>query len=242
MRYWRDYITIDRGLDHGRWINDDRPGEGPLEHLEDIDFSGFRFSGKTFDYTTFVRCKFSDTGIEYSGFDGATFFECWSDTANLSHSSYYDASFEFCRLPKIDFRWCRFFYTLIEGSSFDGSSFADASFIDATIRNSSFRGCRLAGTQLDKSYVLDCDFRDADLTSSPNGGRNWDTHFENCDFRGADFTDRRFRDTTFTRCKFAGVKGRAVLEGPVHVIEPDFSDAGDGSDIRSAEAVLALWR
>lgn len=37
------------------------------------------------------------------------------------------------------------------------------------------------------------------------------------------------------------MKGRAVIEGAVHVIEPDFSDAGDGSDLRTAEALLSLW-
>jgi len=241
MRSWRDYINVDRMRDHRRWINDDRPGEGPLERIEDIDFSGARFSGKAFDFSTFIRCKFSDTGIEYSGFDGATFVDCWSDTANLSYSSYYDTTLERCRLPRIDFRWSHFFYALLAASSFDESSFANASFIDCTIRDCSFRGCRFADTQIDKSYLLECDLRDAILTGSPNSGRSDETHFENCDFRGADLTDRRFRDTTFTRCKFAGVKGLAIIEGPVHVIEPDFSDAGDGSDVRNPDAVLAMW-
>ncbi len=241
MRHWREHLTIDRMLNHGRWINDDRPGSGPLERIEDLDFSGARFSGVTFERSTLVRCKFSDTGIEYSTFDGAIFLECWSDTANLSHSSYYDATFELCRLPRIDFRSSHFFYALLDASSFDGSSFANASFIDCTIRGCSFRDCAFADTQIDKSHLLDCDLRDTILIGSERGGRTYETHFENCDFRGADFTDRRFRDTTFTRCKFAGVKGLAIIEGPVHVIEPDFSDAGDGSDVRNPDAVLAMW-
>ncbi|MGE3762123.1 MAG: pentapeptide repeat-containing protein [Kofleriaceae bacterium] len=109
------------------------------------------------------------------------------------------------------------------------------------IEDCSFRRARF-DIQVDRSHLRGCDLREANFSGRPIVGHSYETHFENCDFRGADFTERRFRDTTFTRCKFAGVKGRAVLEGPVHVIEPDFSDAGDGSAIRSAEAALAMWR
>lgn len=241
MRPWRDFITVDRRRDHNRWINTGREGGGPLQLVEDIDLSGIRLSGTTFEYSTFRKCRFSDTGIEYSRFNHATFIECVAETANLSHCRFNEAVFTGCTLPRVDFRWGHFVGSRLESTTFDGAAFSNAGFVGATLAGNSFRGCAFADTQIDKSHLLDCDLRDTILIGSERGGRTYETHFENCDFRGADFTDRRFRDTTFTRCKFAGVKGLAIIEGPVHVIEPDFSDAGDGSDVRNPDAVLAMW-
>ncbi len=241
MRWWRDVITVDLRRDHRRWINTGCEGSGPLALIEDVDLSGIRLSGATFEYSTFKKCSFSDTGIEYASFDRATFLECVTDSANLSHSGFNGAVFENCTFPRIDFRWGHFAGTRFRASTFDGSAFTNGGIVDAVIEDCSFRRARF-DIQVDRSHLRGCDLREANFSGRPIVGHSYETHFENCDFRGADFSERRFRDTTFTRCKFAGVTGRAVLEGPVHVIEPDFSDAGDGSDIRSAEAVLAMWR
>ncbi len=240
MRWWRDVITVDRRRDHNRWINMGREGEGPLELIEDVDLSGIRLSGATFEYSTFRRCRFSDTGIEYSLFNHATLTECVTETANLSHCRFNDAVIADCTFPRVDFRWAHFAGTRFRNSTFDRSAFTDAGMIDALIEDCSFLGARF-DIQLDRSHLRNCDLRETIFSGPPLVGHSYGTHFENCDFRGADLTDRRLRDTTFTRCKFAGIKGRAIIEGDVRVIEPDFSEAGDGSEVRNPDELLSMW-
>ncbi|HSJ64426.1 MAG TPA: pentapeptide repeat-containing protein, partial [Gemmatimonadaceae bacterium] len=61
------------------------------------------------------------------------------------------------------------------------------------------------------------------------------------DLRGANFEGRRLRDTSFINCKFAGVRGKPEIQGNYTVERADFSPAGDGSDVRGADAVHAIW-
>jgi uncharacterized protein YjbI with pentapeptide repeats len=65
--------------------------------------------------------------------------------------------------------------------------------------------------------------------------------FTDCDFRNANLTGLRLNNTTFERCRFHGVIGTPALEGPVTIIDADFSAAGDKSDLRSQAEVIALW-
>jgi uncharacterized protein YjbI with pentapeptide repeats len=240
---WRDYAGVNghRPREHNRWLNSNRQGPGPMELVENVSFERARISGERFAYSTLRHCFFSDAGIEYSDFDNSRFDDCWSITANLSHNSFHDAVIADCRLPRIDFRWGHFIGARLTSSVFDGSSFASAAFVGAALERCSFRGAAFAAAQFDRSTIASCDFREATLIGAPESGRCSETHFEDCDFRGADVTDRRLRDVTFTRCKFFGIQGRAILEGAVHVIDPDFSEAGDGSDVRDANALLAMW-
>ncbi len=240
---WREYAGANgqRPREHTRWLNGGRQGAGPMELVENVTFERARISGERFAYSTLRHCFFSDAGIEYSDFDRSHFDDCWSITANLSHNSFHDAVFTNCRLPRIDFQWGHFTRARLNASELDGSSFANAVFVAAQLEGCSFRGGTFSATMFDECTITRCDFRDAVLHGSPASGRCYGTQFTDCDFRGADFTDRRLRDVTFTRCRFFGVKGRAVLEGDVQVIEPDFSEAGDGSDVRDASAVLAMW-
>lgn len=241
MESWRTQISRSRTQEHRMWILAGRQGAGPLERIEDIDFSGARFSGLTFEYATIARCLFSDTGIEYARFNNARFVDCWAVTANLSHCRFYDVMIERCRFPRVDFRWGAFPGAQLLGSTFESSAFANCAFVDAKVQDCSFLSSGFEAAQLDRSHFLNCDFRDTLLSGSSNAGRCFETHFENCDFRNANVEQRRFRDATFTRCKFAGMKGRAVMDGPIHVVDPDFSEAGDGSDIRTSEALLSQW-
>ncbi len=241
MKYWRDVLSRDNQRAHVIWLNTVREGPSPLRDIEDTDLAGVRFSGGDLRFVTFRNCSFTDAGIEYSDVDNATFIDCWAETSSLSHARFYDVRIQACRFQRTDFRSDRFPGARISDSKLEHSAFGHGAFVDAVVSNTSFQGSGFPAAQIDRSRFANCDVRYASLGGVPIAGRSFDTHFENCDFRSADFTDRRFSGTTFLRCKFAGVNGRPVLEGPVTMVEPDFSEAGDGSDVRDPEVLLGMW-
>ena len=67
------------------------------------------------------------------------------------------------------------------------------------------------------------------------------SHFTDCDFRGANITGLRLNNTTFEHCKFHGIIGTPVLEGPITIVDADFSPDADGSDLRSQADIVAQW-
>jgi len=123
---------------------------------------------------------------------------------------------------------------------------ADGLRLDA----SRFISCDLSGTSLldavlDGAELLDCDLRGArlgaaEITFGREGGAKG-ARFVRCDLRGANLDNLRLDHTIFFSVKLGGAQGKPWLEGPYTMIAPDFSEAGDGSDVRTAEEVTAYW-
>jgi uncharacterized protein YjbI with pentapeptide repeats len=63
--------------------------------------------------------------------------------------------------------------------------------------------------------------------------------FECCDLRGVIFTAAELTGATFRACKVAGARGKPSATDGWTVIDADFSDTGDGSDLGDAEDLLA---
>ena len=116
---------------------------------------------------------------------------------------------------------------------------------DSHVVNVNFQGVHFYDAILDGTEFLNCDFQKAFFMMRDPGrsthGWTRKTVFRNCDFRGATFAGRKLQDTVFEHCKFHGVTGKPQILGAYTVIAPDFSEAGDGSDVRTAQAVYDLW-
>ena len=117
----------------------------------------------------------------------------------------------------------------------------------ATLKKSIFNNAEANDILLDGATLTQCTFLGTKMRRTVQNpglrlGACLGTHFIDCDFRGADISGLRFANTTFERCKFHGLIGAPVLEGPVTIIDADFSANGDSSDMRSQADILAQWR
>jgi uncharacterized protein YjbI with pentapeptide repeats len=162
------------------------------------------------------------------------------------------------------FRGANLAASRIDTCDLEGADLRGASLLRAAVTASRFRDARATGASFDHCRIVDCDFSSADLSEARFDGaqvadtsfrqarlvcaddvraegRTRNARFIRCDFRGCDFSGRELHDTQFIDCKFAGVTGAPVPLGTVHVERPDFSPAGDGTDVRSPDHLYAAW-
>jgi uncharacterized protein YjbI with pentapeptide repeats len=233
---WERLLDADRLRTHGRWFRNGAIGAGRMV-LEEADLSGARLTGVQFSRAGFTDCTFNNAEITYGEWIETEMVRCNATDSIFIYDKFRRATFVGSQFLRCDLRRSSFTEARLENCRFLEVAFAECHMLGAIAVHTSFRGSGMLDTQLDKAHFSDCDFQEVNLRE----GQAIETHFENCDFRNANFEHRRFRETTFTRCKFAGATGLPVIEGPVHVIDPDFSEAGDGSDIRTSEVLLSRW-
>jgi uncharacterized protein YjbI with pentapeptide repeats len=119
----------------------------------------------------------------------------------------------------------------LEGAIFHGCDLREAVFSGAILDEVELEGCDLRRARFDV---------DAPTFGRANGARG--ARFVGCDLRGARLSNLKLDHTTFSTCKLHGVAGQPWIEGPYTVESPDFSVEGDGSDVRSGEAVKKDWQ
>ncbi len=189
-----------------------------------------------------VRCDLSHVNI--SMFDDVEFEDCILDWAVLTDSAWDRAMLVGCSFRDGYLGLIHFFDATITGGDFARAYAERSSWHRAIVTSVSFQDANLRDGRFDDAVFARCDFRNADLSCHIVDGdfaRCPNTYFIDCDFRGANLTGLRLNDTTFERCRFHGVIGAPVLEGPVTIIDADFSEAGEGSDLRSQAVVMAMW-
>ena len=186
------------------------------------------------------------------------------DGADCRDASFLAAELSGLRAPRSRWQAASFAAAQVEDCDFTA---ADLTWVNAALAHVSrcrFRGAVLATAALDGARVRDCDFAEADLRATTLGAaeitdtsfrgarlgaldrtlhahRTYRTRFVRCDFRGADFAGRELDGTQFIDCAFAGATGAPRWRGPVAIERPDFSPAGDRSDVRDAAALERLW-
>jgi len=229
---------------HKQWLQRGRTGEGRMV-LEDEQLGDLRIGDVKLAGARLVRVRLDRVVADFADLRGAELVDCSAEGSNFTHAKLDDAVLEGCRFTAARMALTSLCDARIEGGVFREASADRGSWNRLTARRVDFRDTLFGDCILDGALLEDCDLRGArlgrvhelltDLCSTMN------TTFRRCDLRGADLAGRRFDGTRFIDCKLAGVTGVPVIEGDYLVERPDFSAAGDGSDVRTAAAVHALW-
>jgi uncharacterized protein YjbI with pentapeptide repeats len=229
---------------HEQWLARGRKGPGRLQ-LDGSGVGGLSLGNIKLGGAQLVRVNFDRATIDFANFTGAELRECSARSTNFAHTKFDDARIENC-----NFEGARMVLTdckdvKIQGGTFRGANADRGLWNRISIKHADLRDMRFGDCVLDGSLLEDCDLRGADLARvSPtlsSLGSALNTTFRRCDLRGAKLEGRRLDGTKLIDCKLAGVIGKPAIEGPYTVERPDFSAAGDGSDIRGAADVHALW-
>jgi uncharacterized protein YjbI with pentapeptide repeats len=229
---------------HAEWVARGKEGDGRLV-LEGTGVGGLSLGNVKLQGSRLVRVSFDRARVDFAKFEGAELVECTAEKTNFAHTNFDSVIFERCK-----FSGAGMVLTDCNDATFTGGDFqrinADRGmWIRSKLRGVDFREARFGDCVLDAAVLEDCDLRDADLSRVTAGLKRlcstMNATFRRCDLRGANFAGRRLDGTRFLDCKFAGVRGTPLIEGTYTVERPDFSAAGDGSDVRTDAAVFAIW-
>jgi uncharacterized protein YjbI with pentapeptide repeats len=239
---WRGIIGLELKA-HQAWYARGRIGDGRMvlvdenlqgAHVADLrgvhftrcDLSGAKLGRRPLDDAELTECTFFDATLNYSHWERATLTRCNFVSVFMGCTDFDDASISDCDWTNAYLERSIWTRAVVVQSLFTGANLDEVTFDLARFDRCSFSRATLQDNSQRRGNVAVC-----------NG-----THFIDCDFRGANITGLRLNNTTFERCKFHGVIGAPVLEGPVTLVDADFSVDGDGSDMRSQADVVAQWR
>jgi len=224
---------------HRRWFLDGRKGVGALD-VVGVDATGARLDGleligARLERVTLAGANLTDSSLNESELLGCDFKNARISSALFTGATLTDCTFENAQGGRTDFVGAKIASCSFVRGTLDGSGWKQA-----TVDRSQFMAARFSNAQFDGARFTGCDFREAafkPLTPLPLPSMKGTT-FENCDFRDVDFTGARLSGVTFRACKFGDAHGKPASTDDVVVVDADFSEAGDGSDIGSVKDLL----
>jgi uncharacterized protein YjbI with pentapeptide repeats len=172
-----------------------------------------------------VRCKAHRSNFLGAHLDEGRFEDCDFTGAKLSNA----------HLSQSVIVGGTFAQIIAERVALDGAEFRCVDLHEASLVEST----------MTKARFIECDLRACDLRRIEQAldlGSAYGTEFVGCDLRAAKLDGRRLRDTKLVRCRFYGVKGVPDIEGPIEIVDPDMSPAGDGTQIISGGELESRWR
>lgn len=262
----------DLGADAAAWSRGDRGatddfGNAPADYVQEIDVSpdaeslaarhGRRAwmrvlwrTRREIPERTCVWRALRDATVDGESCSDAVFLAAELAGLRAPRSTWRGANLAMSQLDECDFSeanltWANFTSTAVARCRFRGAALPTAVFAAARIADCDFAGADLRGVVFGNAEISDTSFRGARLGAFDkilHAGRTHGTRFVRCDFRGADVAGRELDTTRFIDCAFAGSTGVPNWRGPVEIERPDFSPAGDRSDVRGPEALAELWR
>lgn len=199
---------------HAAWLARGRSGLGRLE-LVTSDACGRTLEGANLSASHLEGVLFARAELEVARFDGATLIDVDFAHASLAHASFAEAS--------------------LRGCAFDHARLQTTRWRAATLDACRLRDGLLVDAQLERATLVGCDLRGTSLRGALAAGAVLD----GCDLRGAVLTGADLAGATLRHCRIAGARGAPSSTDGWTVIDADFSDLGDGSDLGDAEDVLA---
>ncbi len=238
---WRGIIGLEYKA-HQAWYARGRTGEGRMV-LADENLQGARVASLQGVHLT--RCDLSGAALGFSFMDDAEMFDC----------NFFDAPMSRSQWPRANLQRCNFINVDMGMAKLDDAIVANCNWTTADLQRSTWRRSHVTRSKFVEANLDEivcafatferCDFSRATMRDKSQGRGNVaifeGTRFTDCDFRGANITGLRLNNTTFERCKFRGIIGTPVLEGPITIIDADFSPDADGSDLRSQADIVAQW-
>jgi uncharacterized protein YjbI with pentapeptide repeats len=199
---------------HARWLARKRTGLGRLDVVT-TDARGRDLSAVNLSACHIEGAWFQRATLEVARFDAAELIDVDFTLASLAATSFAGAELRGCAFDQ-----ARLHNTSWRAARVTGTRLRDALLVEARLDGATFAGCDLRGASLQRARV--------------DGAV-----FDRCDLRGVVLTGADLTRATLRACKIAGARGKpAATEGWL-VIDPDFSDLGDGSDLGDAEDLLA---
>jgi uncharacterized protein YjbI with pentapeptide repeats len=238
-------VRIDRELlrVHKAWLGAERTGPGRLV-FRNKRLAGQRIGAVNLGGARFEACNLDEVELSMAMCHGIELVACEVNAANLHMSEFDEGLLENCRLRSSSLALGRMRRARVQGGDWSNAHCDRLHLTDSRLTGVRLARLRLISAPLDGAVFTDCDFREANLGVNPqfaDKATTTKTRFVGCDFRGANFAGRRLQDTVFERCRFHGVHGAPKIEGPLTIIAPDLSEAGDGSEVGDAADVRALW-
>jgi uncharacterized protein YjbI with pentapeptide repeats len=199
---------------HARWLARKRTGLGRLDVVT-TDARGRDLSGANLAACHIEGAWFQKATLEVARFDAAELIDVDFTQASLAATSFVGA--------------------VLRGCAFDQARLQGTSWRTARVTETRLRDALLVEARLDGAMFTGCDLRGGSLRGAFAGG----AVFERCDLRGVIFTGAELTGATFRACKVAGARGKPSITEGWTVIDADFSDTGDGSDLGDADDLLA---
>lgn len=242
---WQDALSWEAQRQHLQWHTTGQTGPGQLL-LKGQDLSNALLEGGYLHKATLEACDLTQAHLRGTGMQDAILTSCHGTGVALDMAD----------LDGIHLRRCAFTKSLLDLSHLEGSRVEDCSFTQCRIIRVAWDGARVAGTAFDGSLMMDgryerahfsrCSFQGANLSRThalPRFSERALAHdaiFEDCDFRAANLDGLKLKGARFVRCRFHGVVGQPLVDGPFLVEAPSMDAAGLVHDA-SADALYALW-
>jgi uncharacterized protein YjbI with pentapeptide repeats len=199
--------------DHGEWLARGRLGAGRLDVFE-LDHAGLILPPAELSRARLEAVRAPDAWLERIRLDDAELIDVALIRANLTSSAFARAALTRCQL--------------------DGSWLGHAVLERARLAQCSFAGAHLEGTSWTGAIVEDTSFARADLSDARLAG----ARLVRCDLRGARLVRCDLAGAELVACKVAGARGTPAAIDDWLVVDADFSEAGDGSDLGDADDLL----
>ncbi len=224
---------------HQQWLARGQQGEGRLDVVT-VVATGSRLDGADLSHSRLEGVLMTRADLRFATLDQAELVDVDLGEATLASASLIGTKLRSCKLDGASLGLAKLDRAEIEGSSFQSAGLERTQWIDAVVSDTNLRGARFGNTRFDAARFTGCDLRDASfaLTGELPIATSHGTTFERCDFRGADFARRDLSGVTFVACRFAGAHGTPSATTGWIVTQPDFSPAGDGSDLGEASDLL----
>jgi uncharacterized protein YjbI with pentapeptide repeats len=237
-------VELDRAAlrAHEKWIEGGKRGKGRLV-LAGTSAIGAKLGPASFAGAELEDVDFTDADLGYATFDGAQLRNVRCTDANLASASFKGAKIDGGTFTAARLQLAKLDDTEIDGATFGEADFDRSQWHGAKIVRARFDGAEFGNAELDGATFVRCDFRRANFapTSPRPNPTTRGTRFEDCDLRGTRWEGRDLSGAEFIRCKLDGILGRPAAADDIEIEDPDLSLEGDGSDIASAEEVLAIW-
>lgn len=224
---------------HRLWVLNGRKGAGALD-VVGVDVTNGRLDGLVLTGARLERVTFVGANLTYTSLDASELLGCEFNDARISSVRLTGSILADCIFENVQGGMTDYVGAKISACSFVRAGLDGSWWKQATVDRSQFMAVRFSNAQFDGARFTECDFREASfkpLTPLPLPSMKGAT-FENCDFRDVDLTGAHLSGATFRACKFGDAHGKPASADNVMVVDADFSEAGDGSDIGTLKDLL----
>lgn len=226
---------------HEAWVRGGRRGEGRLDvagyNARGLGLGGVQFTGARLERVDFDRANLGGAHMQECELRDVSACEANAGSLQLGNATLIGGTFERSVLALATFNGAK-----IDGTSFVESNLERSQWTAATVTAADFERATLSNARMEGVRFRGCSFKQADFRPAADIKETTSgASFEDCDLRGTKWEGRDLSNASFIRCKLAGASGRPAAAVNVSIQEPDLSIDGDGSNIGTAEDVLALW-
>jgi uncharacterized protein YjbI with pentapeptide repeats len=239
---WTTRMSKQRLREHVAWLRRGRKGAGRLE-VRDANLRNAELVAEA-SFARFEQCDLSRCKFHLNDLQGVELVECVGTEPSFLASRLDGATISRCAFEAANFGGAFLTSAHISASRFAALRAERMTLSQASITNCDLRGALFEDFVAEHAKFIECDLRNAVLRRHDRVldlARLYDSELVGCDLRDSVFDGLRLRGTKFIRCRMHGIQGKPVLEGPVEVIDPDLSVAGDGSKIVAGSEVLKAW-